>query len=101
MRKDNPPIPVGIETGGLESLQRRRTGKFKKRKFFSDVPRRFRRRGFNKSQAEKARDKLKRRSCSNTNRLCMPKWPCLIVFRSKAMLGAAYQEEAPVVAATV
>ena len=22
MRKDNPPIPVGIETGGLESLQR-------------------------------------------------------------------------------
>ena len=31
----------------------------------------------------------------------MPKWPCLIVFRSKAMLGAAYQEEAPVVAATV
>lgn len=22
MRKDNPPIPVGIETGGLENLQR-------------------------------------------------------------------------------
>ena len=22
MRKDNQPIPVGIETGGLESLQR-------------------------------------------------------------------------------
>ena len=89
LRKDNPPIPVGIETGGLESLQRFETHwKVQKiRKFFSDVPRRFRRRGFNKSQAEKAKDKLKRRSCSNTNRLCMPKWPCLIVFRSKAIFG--------------
>lgn len=106
MRKDNPPIPVGIETGGLESLQRFETHwKVQKiRKFFSDVPRRFRRRGFNKSQAEKARDNLKRRSCSNTNRLCMPKWPCFDCLSKQGHFWRYwifYQEGAPVVAATV
>lgn len=102
MRKDNPPIPVGIETGGLESLQRFETHwKVQKiRKFFSDVPRRFRRRYFNEFQAGKAaKDKLFHLQTRTDT--VFPKWPCLIVFRSKAMLGAAYQEEAPVVAATV
>lgn len=105
MRKDNPPIPVGIETGGLESLQRFETHwKVQKiRKFFPDVPRRFRRRCFNKSQAGKtAKDKLFHLPTRTDT--VFPKRPCFDCLSKQGHFWRYwifYQEGAPVVAATV